>query len=536
MARTRFAFALVVSLLLAACKDGNPVALPTDTGGTADALTITITSDKGQLETGSTTAATLQIVALRRNGQPPATPVEVTLNTSLGNFGVDATGKEITLLTRPLDGGRATVQFYSGSKAGTANIMAQVGTNVGSLNLTVVEPPAAPTSDFTFAATGLSVLFTDASVGATSVLWNFGDGSTSTDRNPRHVYAAAGTYVVSLTATNSGGSAEKSQFVTVSLGDPPTAKFTYAISGKQVNFVDQSVGATSWLWVFGDGTSSGQRNPIKTYAIAGTYTVTLTASNAAGSSSVSEAITVTDGTPPTAAFAFTVNNKQVNFVDQSVGATSWSWDFGDGSQSTERNPIHTYASTGTYTVVLTATNAAGSAQASQVVTIAAGLAPEAAFAYSVSGYQANFVDKSKNSPTSWLWNFGDGTSSTQQNPVHVYKAAGQYTVTLTATNDNGSNSTSDIVKITAPAAPVANFTFTTSKDSLQVNFLDASTGGPTSWSWKFGDGKTSGLQNPVHTYEVAGTYTVTLTVSNANGTNSTAKTVTVPPATTTSSR
>jgi PKD repeat protein len=530
MTRTRFAVALVVSLLLAACKDGNPVALPTDTGGSADALTITITSDKGQLETGSTSAATLQIVALRKNGQPPTSPADVTLNTSLGNFGVDAAGKEITLLTRPLDGGRATVQFYGGSKAGTANILAQVGTNVGSVNLTVVQPPAAPTSDFTFAATGLSVLFTDASTGATSVSWDFGDNTTSTDRNPRHVYAAAGTYIVTLTAINSGGSAAKSQFVTVSLGDPPTAKFAFTVTGHQVNFVDQSVGATSWFWSFGDGTSTSERNPIKTYAIAGTYTVTLTASNAAGATSVSDAVTITDGDPPVAKFAFTIDGKKVNFVDQSTGATSWSWDFGDGSQSTDRNPVHTYAAAGNYTVILTVANAAGSAQASQVVAIAAGLAPEAAFAFSVSGFQANFVDKSKNAPTSWRWNFGDGTSSTQQNPVHVYKAAGQYTVTLTATNENGSNAVSDIVTITAPAAPVANFTFTTAKDSLQVNFIDASTGAPTSWSWKFGDGKTSTSQNPVHTYEAAGTYTVTLTVSNANGTSNTAKAVTVPPA------
>ncbi|HYH10595.1 MAG TPA: PKD domain-containing protein [Thermoanaerobaculia bacterium] len=527
MTPTRLAIALVVSLLVAACKDGNPVALPTDTGGTADELTITVSSDRGQLETGTTTPATLQVVALRRNGQPPKSPVNVTLNTSLGNFGVDATGKELTLVTRPLDGGRANVQFYSGSKAGTASILAQVGTNVGSLNLTVVEPPAAPVANFTFAATGLSVLFTDTSAGATSVRWQFGDGSESTDRNPRHVYAAAGSYVVTLTATNSGGSSEKNQFVTVSLGDPPTAKFTYTISGHQVNFVDQSVGATSWLWVFGDGTSSGQRNPIKTYALAGTYTVSLTASNAAGSNTVSEAITITDGAPPVAKFAFTVTGKQANFVDQSTGATSWSWDFGDGSQSSERNPVHTYASAGSYTVVLTVSNTAGSSQASQVVTVAAGTPPEAAFAFEVAGFQANFVDKSKGTPTSWLWNFGDGTTSTQQNPIHTYKAAGKYTVTLTATNENGSNSASNIVTIAAPAGPVANFTFTTVEGSLQVNFVDASTGNPTSWSWRFGDGSQSGLRNPVHTYAAPGTYTVQLTVSNANGSDSIAKTVTV---------
>jgi PKD repeat protein len=530
MARMPFAIAVVAAICLAACKDGNPVALPTDPGGNADQLVITVTSDRGQVEVGSTTPATLAIRARKSNGQPPTGAIEVTLNTSLGSFGVDSTGNEVKLVTRTLVEGGATVQFFGGSKSGVANILAQVGTNVGSLNLTIVDPPAKPVADYTYVATGLSVLFTDASVGATSYRWQFGDGSESTERSPLHVYAQAGSYVVTLTASNSGGESAKSQFVNVTLGDPPQAAFTFTVNGNQVNFVDKSVGATSWLWVFGDGMSSGQRNPIHVYASAGTYTVALTASNAAGSNTVSDAVTISAGPAPVAKFAFTVEGLRVNFIDQSTGPPdTWMWDFGDGGRSFARDPVHTYAAAGNYTVVLTVSNAAGQSVSSQVVPIEPGTPPEAAFAFEVSGKQVNFIDRSKGSPTSWFWNFGDGTNSSQQNPVHIYSLAGQYTVTLTATNGGGSNTASDVVTIAAGVAPVAAFDATTTADSLQVNFVDRSTGAPTSWSWNFGDGNTSTQRNPVHTYSDPGTYTVTLTVSNANGSNSIAKAVTVPP-------
>ena len=94
----------------------------------------------------------------------------------------------------------------------------------------------------------------------------------------------------------------------------------------------------------------------------------------------------------------------VNFIDMSTGgATSWSWSFGDGSTDNVRNPIHTYSAAGAYTVTLTAANAAGSTSANKVVTIAAGTPPTAAFTFTVTGQQVNFVDASIGGPTSWAW-------------------------------------------------------------------------------------------------------------------------------------
>src|SRR5204863_1811225 len=192
----------------------------------------------------------------------------------------------------------------------------------------------APAANFTFAASGLRVLFTDASTGAiASWRWQFGDGTAdSTETSPSHTYASPCTFVVTLTVTNLGGQSSKSQFVTVSLGAGPTAAFEFTVVGNQANFVDKSTGGpTSWTWTFGDSGSSTQQNPIHTYGGPGAYTVSLTVRNAAGENSTSQVVTIAPASAPKADFDFSASALQVNFVDKSTGApTSWSWVFGDG--------------------------------------------------------------------------------------------------------------------------------------------------------------------------------------------------------------
>lgn len=141
-----------------------------------------------------------------------------------------------------------------------------------------------------------------------------------------------------------------------------------------------------------------------------------------------------------------------------------------------------------------------------------------------------FTDASTNSPTSWSWAFGDGGTSTLQNPSYTYTTAGTYSVTLTATNAYGSNglTKTNYITVTTPPTnpPVAAFSGTPLSGTvpLTVSFTDASSNSPTSWSWDFGDAGTSTLQNPSHVYTTAGTYSVTLTATNAYGSNSLTKT------------
>ena len=160
--------------------------------------------------------------------------------------------------------------------------------------------------------------------------------------------------------------------------------------------------------------------------------------------------------------------------------------------------------------------------------------PVAAFSGTpTSGYAplaVTFTDASTNTPTSWAWTFGDGGTSTAQNPSHTYTLAGTFTVVLTATNAYGSDSETKIgyITVTNPPTdpPVAAFSGTPTSGTvpLTVTFTDASTNTPTSWNWDFGDGGTSTVKNPSHIYATAGTYTVTLTATNAFGSDSEIKT------------
>ena len=162
--------------------------------------------------------------------------------------------------------------------------------------------------------------------------------------------------------------------------------------------------------------------------------------------------------------------------------------------------------------------------------------PAANFTFTVddSTLSVQFTDQSTGDPTAWLWSFGDGSTSSEQNPSHTYAAADVYDVTLQASNAGGTGSVT--LQVTVGSAPVADFTFVTGvsvspsppcAESLFVQFTDQSTGDPTSWSWDFGDGESSTEQNPEHCYASAGMRTVTLTASNALGSSSASKIVTV---------
>ena len=223
----------------------------------------------------------------------------------------------------------------------------------------------------------------------------------------------------------------------------------------------------------------------------------------------------------------------VQFTDDSTNSpTAWSWSFGDGITSAVENPSYTYTTAGTYTVTLTATNAAGTnvdTQSNYITVNAATAPPVADFSQSATSgttpFAVQFTDTSTNTPTSWSWNFGDGNTSTDENPSYIYSTAGSYTVSLTATNAGGSNSTSvaDDVTVTEGTSviPVASFTEsdTTGTAPLTVQFTDDSENSPTAWNWYFGDGGTSTDENPSHTYTNPGIFVVTLTATNAAGSN-----------------
>ena len=225
----------------------------------------------------------------------------------------------------------------------------------------------------------------------------------------------------------------------------------------------------------------------------------------------------------------------VTFTDLSSPESeiaSRSWDFGDGSSSTDANPTHEYSDRGRYTVTLTVENASGS----QFVATKAGYVevkddePTAAFSFDPAGGRASlsvsFSDDSY-SPSgvaSRIWEFGDGATSTGESPVHVYETAGTYRPRLTVTDDDGDSDSfllPDPICVADPGPKASFYAFPiTGNAPLNVAFYDASTSyAPiTSWSWDFGDSSPlSSERNPFHKYAAAGEYDVTLTVTSENG-------------------
>ncbi|HUT38631.1 MAG TPA: PKD domain-containing protein [Methanoregula sp.] len=388
------------------------------------------------------------------------------------------------------------------------------------------------------------VTFRDHSTGTTPMTyaWEFGDGATSTEQNPKHTYMRKGLYTVRLTVTNFYGSSTETKQNYVSIGMAPNAGFsgepTSGNAPLTVAFTDRSSGyPTMWNWNFGDGQESVHQNPVHTYWVGGDYTVTLTASNDYGATSASKPYYVHVMPPLTA--KFTADPKSgiiplvVKFTDMSTGSPeSWTWDFNDGSTSTGPNPVHAFTTAGSFDITLTVTR--GMDKDSTTQTIIVGGVPSVDFVADSTTVSVNtpvkFTDKTLNSPTAWSWDFGDGTTSSEQNPTRVYSAKGVYTVTLTATNSFGKDTEKKVNYITVGIPPMADFiteipSYQEGSRTQYVRFIDTSIGNPYLWSWDFGDGTNfEGQSPPLHLYNRDGLYTVSLTVKNPFGEDTETKT------------
>lgn len=397
-----------------------------------------------------------------------------------------------------------------------------------------------------------TVAFTSTSTGTiVSYAWNFGDGATDSTPAPTHSYTVAGTYAVSLSITGPGGTdtVTKASFVTVSPpSPPPVASFnavkTSGTAPLLVNFSSTSSGTiNSYMWDFGDGSSSTARSPSHSYNAVGVYTVALTVNGPSGSNTQRKSGYIAAYAPAVASFGADKTSGiaplTINFSSMSSGTiAAYAWNFGDGTTSTLPNPSHAYASQGTYTVSLTVadTNNAKNTQTRTNYIAVLPSSPIAKFTSDrISGIAplpVNFVSTSTGAISNYAWSFGDGTISAVANPSHTYANAGSYSVSLTVSGSGGSDTTSKVKYITVsafpsiPSPPLAAF----SADSavgmapLLVAFTSAATGTVISYFWNFGDGATSTDQHPVHSYATPGNYTVSLVVGGPSGSNTLNKT------------
>lgn len=214
----------------------------------------------------------------------------------------------------------------------------------------------------------------------------------------------------------------------------------------------------------------------------------------------------------------------VMFTDLTSGSPSrWEWDFGDGETSGRENPVHTYRSTGSYTVTLTASGDQGSGTCVKEGYIQAGPIPlKANFTATPTRGPAPltvmFTDRSEGAMI-WLWDFGDGsTGSMIPDPMHTFLEEGDYTVTLKVDNQVGdTDSMKQEIIVSSELSADFDASPRIGTAPLQVTFTPQITGSPVSWLWDFGDGETSQSERPVHQYRTPGTYRVHLTVTDRQG-------------------
>lgn len=406
--------------------------------------------------------------------------------------------------------------------------------------ITVLEPPTAnfTATDSFFCKAPALVNFVDLSAGALSWNWDFGDSSFSNTQNPLHTYTADEEFQVSLTVTNAPGCTNTfTKYRFIKIAAPSISIDTKEGGGcipytfrpyPSVNTIDS---VTNYLWDFGNGNTSTVKYPIETYTNTGTYTVKLFITTATGCrDSLVIDSAVRTGTPPTVDFTFTPNQvcprTDVQFTSQSTPADKWMWHFGDNEISTIENAVHQYLDSSIYTVKLIAWNngCSDSITKNRIITVLPGAARFTPEFNCTNKKEVVFRDSSV-AAQNWNWNFGDGATSTLQNPVHQFSDYQTYTVSLTTTSGSCTNTDSIKVNIINETADFLVEKNTGCKDEIFA-FYTASVNrnNITQYIWNFGDGNidsSSATDSVKHIYQNGGSYTASLTITDINGCSST---------------
>ena len=397
----------------------------------------------------------------------------------------------------------------------TINIVVHPGPN---LSFAMITTPACAENP---------VQFSNNSQNTANYTWLFGDGGTSPLTNPSYVYLSGGTYSVTLIGTSTTFGCTDSITNMIIINALPNIQITLNDSlgcrPLQINFSNNSTISNFYTWNFNDGNSSSIVSPVHIFDTTGTFNVSLTVENIAGCFD-SVHIPIIVYPKPRADFVLSPNfscSVPVNVSPQnnSTGATSYFWNFGNGTTSTNNSPTATFTSFGHDTIQLIVTNSYGCSDTSSSVFYPT-QPPQIAFdpdtAAGCKPFTVSLTNLTQNG-NSYVWFFGTGDSTTNVNPTYTYLNDGNYNITLTAFNQFCSNTETVNNAITVYPKPTADFTFSqlyvNGKPNGTIQFTNTCQNS-LSYLWNFDDGDTSSAYSPVHQFQSLGNYFVSLVSFN----------------------
>lgn len=384
-----------------------------------------------------------------------------------------------------------------------------------------------------------------------SYSWAFGDGATADGANVSHTFSQPGSYTATVTVKDSTGrSATATANITVSapaLTAVVTASSKEAAAGQLLSFTAQQLpqAGVTYRWSFGDAGKAEGLSVNHRFLVPGTYTVMLTTSNAEGQSATASVTVLVTGTGPAigvgqdAAVAGLAYDLRVTGLSEPSGVDV-AWDFGDGTGQLGVAATHTYVATGAYTARAQLYGSNGSIYdlTRTITVVSQGLPGELTLqiqgdSVTKVGSQATWRLLASAPLQAVDWSFGDGTQGYGEIASHAYAAAGDYTVTVKATDTAGrktSASTQISIRVELPTATITGFSPAAPRAGVAVQFNGTGTGdlaGAQAYEWHFGDGATATGSNPSHTYQSAGSYSVVLVARDRSGLASAPATATI---------
>ncbi len=391
---------------------------------------------------------------------------------------------------------------------------------------------AGPVVEFSFAGVceqddvQFTSIITDA---VDSQIWDFADGNSSAEINPRHTFLDDGTYDVSLTALSPNGCANIKRKV-ITINEKPQPDFVLdgppsSCSGNPSNFIDLTpdlshVSLESWQWTFSTGETSSDQNPAHIFQRAGQYNVKLIVTSAQGcSNSITKPVTILQS--PTIKFdnGATCVNKQVNFNASSDNAIHYYWEIGTAYYESQ-NISHTFTTPGSHPVKVSVIGDNDCiTTVTRTVNVPVPLVPAFAYTNNCKDFETRFTSTSSSSDpvVKSLWNFGGEGTSSGVNPTFKFSSVGSKVVTLEVTTASGCvYQRQDAVNIIHPPQAAFSFAPGFGVPPQEISFMNASKNA-NSFNWNFGDGASSSEASPKHTFTELGDYTVALSASNHAG-------------------